>query len=159
MNYYFLVLLLACSAYALIAGGTPERIGATIYALSCFITLIVLSAPPMRWLQIEVGVLVVDVVTFILFCALALRSNRFWPIWVSSLLGLGVLGHLGRWAGPDVFWWAYAVILSIWSYPILAIIAIGTWNHQRRLKRFGTDPSWSSSSARSDPPQRIGPTG
>jgi len=75
---------------------------------------------------------------------------------VSALLGLGVLGHLARWAGPDAIPWAYAVVLTIWSYPILAIIAIGTFNHQRRLKRLGTDPSWSSSSAPSD--MTAGPT-
>lgn len=158
MNYLFVALMMLCTAYAWWAGGAPERIGATTYAVSAVGTYLVLLASTPRWQSVEVGVFIVDVITFILFCVLAMRSNRFWPIWVSSLLGLGVLGHLGRWVGPEVFWWAYAVILSIWSYPILAIIAIGTWNHQRRLKRHKTDPSWSSSSAPSGPPQRTGPT-
>ena len=111
-----------------------------------------LGSQPIRWRSVEFGVFIVDVLVFVAFIVLALRANRFWPIWVSALLGLGVLGHLARWAGPDVIPWAYAVVLTIWSYPILAIIALGTFNHQRRLKRFGSDASWSSSSVRSPTP-------
>ena len=145
--------------YALVAGGGPERLGAIAYALSVAATHMILSDRSGRWQNVELGVFIVDVLTFAAFCLLALRANRYWPLWVSAFLGLGVLGHIGRWAGPDLFWWAYAVMLTIWSYPILALIAIGIWNHQRRLKRFGTDPSWTNSSDRSDRPPPTGPTG
>jgi hypothetical protein len=67
---------------------------------------------------------------------------------VTALLGLGVLGHLARLVGPDTFWWAYAVVLTIWSYPILALFAVGTFLHQRRLALHGADRSWVSSSGR-----------
>lgn len=79
--------------------------------------------------------LLIDAVTFALSCLLALRANRFWPIWVSALLGLGVLGHLARIVEPGLFWWAYAVALTIWSYPILALMMLGTWGHRRRGAR------------------------
>jgi hypothetical protein len=157
VNYYFVGLLALCVAYALAAGGAPEKAGAIVYALSVVATHILLTAHLGHWRGIEFGVFTVDLVIFALFCILAARDNRFWPIWVSALLGLGVLGHLARWGGPDVIWYAYAVVLTIWSYPILAILALGTFNHRRRLARFGTDPSWSSSSARSDPMPAIGP--
>ncbi|MEA3042667.1 MAG: hypothetical protein QOH47_505 [Sphingomonadales bacterium] len=158
MNYLFIPLLVLCCVYAFMAGGGPERVGAAAYGLSCFASVAVFTAPVIRFQTVEVGVFIVDVLVFVIFIALALRANRFWPIWVSGLLGLGVLGHLARWAGPDVIPWAYAVILSVWSYPILAVIALGTFNHQRRLKRFGEDKSWSSSSGRSGPAPPTGPT-
>lgn len=157
MNYYFVGLLALCVAYALAGGGAPEKTGAAIYALSVAVTHLLLMTHLGRWRGIEFGVFFVDVATFALFCVLAIRANRFWPIWVSALLGLGVLGHLARWAGPDVLWYAYAVVLTIWSYPILAILAIGTFNHRRRLARFGTDRSWSSSFAHSAPRPPVGP--
>jgi hypothetical protein len=128
----------------------PERIGAALYALAVAATHLILITDTGRWRHVEFGVLIVDVLLFASFTALALRANRFWPIWVSAFLGLGILGHLARWAGPTVIWWAYAVILSMWSYPILAIIALGTWNHQKRLARNGVDKSWSTSSGRWD---------
>jgi hypothetical protein len=157
VNVLFTTLLACCCLYAFVAGGGPERIGAVVYAIACTLTVIAASAAPIRYQSVEVGVLIVDVLLFAAFSCVAVKANRFWPIWVSALLGLGVLGHLARWAGPDVIPWAYAAVLTIWSYPILAIIALGTFNHQRRLKRFGVDRSWSSSSVRSEPP--AGPTG
>ena len=157
MNYYFVGLLLLCTVYAFAAGGAPEKTGTAIYASSVVVTHILLTAHLGRWRGIEFGVFTVDLVTFLLFCVLAVRANRFWPIWVSAFLGMGVLGHLARWAGPDVLWYAYAVVLTIWSYPILAIMALGTFNHRRRLARFGTDRSWSSSSAPSAPTPPAGP--
>lgn len=146
MNYYFVALLLLCTVYALVAGGSPERVAAILYLLSCAASYLSWTKAG-TWHEVELGVFLVDVVTFALFCLLALRADRFWPIWVSALLGLGVLGHLARVAEPGLFWWAYAVALTIWSYPILALIAFGTWAHRRRLARFGADPSWSRAAA------------
>jgi hypothetical protein len=148
VNYYFIGLLIACWIYALIAGGAPERIGSTAYALSVEATHLVLSTHS-RWMRVESGEFIVDAAVFIIFVLVALRANRFWPIWVSALLGLGVLAHVARLAGPDVVWYAYVVVLTIWSYPIVAIIAVGTFNHQRRMRRLGEDRSWSSFSGRS----------
>lgn len=157
MNYYFVALLLVCCVYAFWFGGGPERLGVAIYAISVALTVISASAPPVRWHSVEVGVLIVDVLVFVAFTILAIRAHRFWPIWVSALLGLGVLGHLARWLGPEVIPWAYAAVLSIWSYPILGLIALGTWHHHQRLKRFGADKSWSSFSPRSGPRPPAGP--
>ena len=158
MNYYFNGLLLVTCIYAFAAGGAPERWGAGAYALACIASHFLFSAAPIKFRSVEAGVFIVDVLVFVAFAILALRANRFWPIWVSALLGLGVLAHLARWAGPDTIPWAYQLAMSIWSYPILAIIAVGTFNHRQRLARFETDRSWSSSSAGSDPRHRAGPT-
>lgn len=158
MNYFFFALLFACSLYAFVAGSIPERIGAAAYALACIASHLLFSAPSIKYQSVETAVLIVDILVFAAFILLALRANRFWPIWVSGLLGLGVLAHLARWAGSGTLPWAYQVIMSIWSYPILALLALGTFNHQRRLKRFGSDPSWSSSSGRSPPTPPAPPT-
>ena len=40
---------------------------------------------------------------------------------------------------------------------MLFLLVLGTWNHQRRLAKFGVDKSWSSSSGRSETPPPIGP--
>ena len=158
MNYYFVTLLVLTTLYALWAGGGPERIGAAAYFLSVAATWVIQVARSQDWLNFEAGVFIVDVATFLIFLPLALRADRFWPLWVTAFLGLGVLGHLGKMAGPDILWWAYAVVLTIWSYPILALIALGTFLHRRRLARHGADNSWVSSSARSGPAPPAGPT-
>ena len=158
MNYPFAALLALTTLYALLAGGGPERIGAAVYAVSVAATHLILTAHTQRWLNVETGVFIVDVVTFLAFVPIALRADRFWPLWVSAFLGLGVLGHLARMVGPDTFWWAYAVVLTIWSYPVLALLALGTFLHRRRLVLHGADRSWVNSSDRSGPMPPAGPT-
>ena len=147
MNYFFFALLLVVTLYAFVAGGGPERIGAGAYALACIASHLLFSAPSIKYRFVETGVFIVDIVVFLAFTIIALRANRFWPLWVTALLGLGVLAHLARWAGPGAIPWAYQVIMSIWSYPILALIAVGAFRHRRRLKRFGGDPDWTDSSS------------
>ena len=159
MNYYYLTLLILCTSYALWAGGGPERLGAAIFALSVAATHLIRTANEQRWLDIEAGELIVDAVTFLAFVAIALRANRYWPLWVSAMLGIGMLGHLARGMIPDTFWWAYAVVLTIWSYPIVLLFALGAFLHRRRLSRYGVDRSWVSSSGRSGPAPPAGPTG
>jgi hypothetical protein len=159
VNYYFLTLLVACTLYALWAGGAPERIGASVYALSVAATFLIVPAPDHPpWLNLEVGAFVIDAATFIAFIAIALRANRYWPLWVAAFLGIGVLGHVAKLMVPDTFWRAYAVVLTIWSYPILALMVIGALRHRQRLARAGADRSWVSSSDPSGPMPMAGPT-
>ena len=158
MNYSFVALLALTTFYALWAGGGPERIGAAIYALSVAATNLVMRTHSHDWANLESGVFIVDVVTFLAFVPIALRANRFWPLWVTAFLGLGVLGHVARLVTPDTFWRAYAMVLTIWSYPILVLIAVGAFLHRRRLALHGADRSWVSSSDRSGPAHLAGPT-
>lgn len=142
----YFALLTLCSLYAWIRGGWPERIGAVIMLMGSLLTLAVVSPLGERYRSVEVGVLAVDLVGTTCFILLALRANRFWPIWAAAFLGLHVIGHLGRWyAGPDIGRSAYAIVMVLWSYICLAIIALGTFNHRRRLARTGADPDWSLS--------------
>lgn len=159
MNYYFLTLLVLCTVYALWGGGGPERVGAAVYALSVAATHLVRTANEQRWLDIGAGELIVDATTFLAFIAISLRANRFWPLWVTAMLGIGLLGHLARGIVPDTFWWAYAVVLTIWSYPIVMLFALGTFMHRRRLSRHGADRSWVISSSHSGPKPPAAPTG
>lgn len=152
VNYYFFALLFLCCLYAFVAGGRPERLGAAAYAAACVASHLLYSAPALKFRAVETGVFIVDIIVFAVFIALALRADRLWPIWVSALLGLGVMAHLGRLAGPGTMPWAYQIVMSVWSYPILALIAAGTFNHRRRTKRSANAPFSSSSSAPSEPP-------
>ncbi len=146
MNYSFVALMVATCGYALVAGGGPERIGAATFMIASHLTFIVGSASRIEFQSIEAGILVIDVVTFVVFAALALRADRFWPIWVSALVGMSVLGHLARYSDLGIGPWTYAVSIAIWSYPALTLMAIGTRNHQLRVAHFGTDRSWSTQS-------------
>jgi hypothetical protein len=161
MHIYLIfdVLLLICCGCAFYWGGAPERIGAAIYLAGVLLTDVAASAAARRFSSVEVGILIVDVTMLVALLILALRAERFWPIWVTALQAIAAAGHAVKLVDPHVIRWAYAFVLAIWSYPMLLLLVLGTWNHQRRLARTGVDRSWSSFSGRSAPPPPTGPTG
>ncbi|HEX8574445.1 MAG TPA: hypothetical protein VF759_17020 [Allosphingosinicella sp.] len=156
-NLFFDFVLLVCCGYAFWRGGLPERIGASIFVAGVVLTRIAVSGAATRYSSIEAGVLIVDAVVLAALLALALQANRFWPLWVTALHAIGTAAHAVKLTNPEVIRWAYAFALAFWSYPMLFLLALGTWNHQKRLARFGVDRSWSSFSRRSGPRPPAGP--
>jgi len=146
----YLVLLIACCLYAYARGGAPEQIAAAIIAVGSVLTYAVMPTSGTSYHSVRLDAFLIDLACLIGFLVLALRAERYWPLWVTALQIIGIAGHGVKLADPDVVRRAFAFALAFWSYPMLLLIALGTWQHQRRLKHFGTDPSWSSSSARSD---------
>ena len=157
VNLVFVVLLTACCLYAWWHGGPPERIAAAIFAIASLLSHIAYVASPQRFHSLEVGILLVDIVAFLAFLALALRANRFWTLWVTGLHGVGIVGHLAMQLSPHILPYAYRFVLSAWSYPMLALIAIGTWQHRKRVRLYGHDASWSRFSSRAGREERAPP--
>jgi hypothetical protein len=151
-------LAIACWLYAMLRGGAPEKIGATIVLVGSGLTFAAVSAPAVRFGSVEIGIFLVDAAALIGFLVLALRAERLWPLWVAALQTIGTAGHAVKLVDPTVIRWAYAFVLAFWSYPMLALIVVGTWNHQKRLARNGVDKSWSSSSDRWDRRPPAGPS-
>ncbi len=139
----FNLLLLVCCGYALLRGGAPERIGATIYAVGTGLTVLAHQEAAIRYGTVEVGVLLVDGAALIAFLVLALFARRLWPLWMTAFQLIATAGHFAKLADPEMIRWAYAFLVGIWSYPMLLVLAIGTYNYQQRLRRFGSDRAWS----------------
>jgi|GEM_PF-164535 len=160
MHIYILfdILLALCCGYALWLGGAPERVGAAIYVIAVLLTHVAASAVARPFSSMEVGILIVDATMLIALLALALTAARLWPIWATALHVIATGGHAVKLVDSTVIPWAYAFVLAFWSYPMLLLLVLGTWNHQRRVARFGADRSWSSSSDRWDRRPPDGPT-
>lgn len=138
----FNLLLLGCCGYALRKGGPPERLAGLIFLLAAGLTVLGASPFGRRFQHIEFGILLVDAAVFCAFVVLALRSERFWPIWVAGLQTVEVLTHFARLVIPGIIPPAYGEAVALWSYPMLMLLAIGTWRHRRRLRLFGADAPW-----------------
>ncbi|MDB5672567.1 MAG: hypothetical protein JWO25_3526 [Alphaproteobacteria bacterium] len=144
MVFFFLVLA-ASAAYALRKGGGPERAVALLLVAAVLATLLAQAARPVRFHDVEMGVLLVDAALFLGLLAVALRAERYWPLWMTALQGVAVAGHGAKAVNPHVIPWAYAVLLAFWGYPMVALLAAATWRHQQRLRKFGKDGSWTRS--------------
>jgi hypothetical protein len=155
----YVALLIGCCAYVARRGGPPEWIGAAIIAVGSFLSVVALSGGARIYRSVEVGVFIVDVAALLAFLVLALRAQRLWPLWITALQLVGTAGHAMKLADPHLMPWGYAFALRFWVYPMLLLLVIGTWNHQRRVARFGADRSWSSSSDRWDRRPPGGPIG
>lgn len=137
------LLLAGCWTYALWQGGAPERTGATIMVASFIPSAATVSSPVVSFEFLETGVLTIDVLCLAAVVALAIRAERFWPLWVAALQLLTVAAHGVKLVEPDMLRRAYAFLIVVWSYPMIAIIIAGTARHAARLRNFGSDASWS----------------
>ena len=130
---FFGVLIASCS-YAAWCGGWPERAGATILVVATILTIIAAGSFNPTWKATETGIFMVDLLMLAALVNLALYSDRFWPIWVTSFHLIAVTTHLARLVDHSVAALAYANAAAFWAYPMMAMLAYGTWNHQRRQR-------------------------
>jgi len=137
----FRFLLALVVLYALIRGSRDERHVAIICLVGAVVTTLVLSPLAQRFQGIETPVFAVDIVVFGGFLAVALRSERFWPLWVAGLQLTTIMGHALKGIDSTLLPRAYAASLNFWAYPIILILAIGTWRHQRRARNKEASPA------------------
>ena len=128
---YWMLLTLSCG-YAAIRGGRDERVVAFVCFAASIVTAFVLSPWALRYSHVESGELLVDALVLLVFTLVALRSDRFWPLWVAGLQLTTGMGHLMKGIHIDLMPQAYAAATKFWSYPILIILVIGTWRTHRR---------------------------
>lgn len=133
--FIFIPLLLAICLYAWWRGGADERIVALTCLAGTVATLLVVSPLRQRYASLEEGLLLVDLAVLAGFITVALRSNRFWPLWVAGLQLTTSIGHVLKGVDQDLLPKAYGAALQFWSYPILIILLVGTYRQHRRQLR------------------------
>ena len=129
---YYAVLFAVC-AYAFLRGRLDERMAAATCITATFATNVVYS-PVGSYAGVEMGVLIVDSLALLGFMFIALRTDRFWPLWVAGLQLTTLVGHALKAIDLQLVPQVYAAAARFWVYPIFLIIIIGTWrSHQRSL--------------------------
>jgi len=137
--WLFRTLLIGIVLFALWRGGRDERIVAAVCLIGSIISQLVAAPISERFQNVELGVLVVDLMVLGGFLAVALRSYRFWPLWVAGLQLTTILGHILKGLDTALIPQAYGAALTFWGYPILAVLLIGTWRSHQRSRRDHRD--------------------
>lgn len=140
----FLALAVGGCLYAIRCGGGPERIiGATILATVVADPILHLALN-VRFGSVDPTHLIIDVARFGAFTLVALRANRFWPIWLAGLQMLALGAHLTREMELSIHPVVYAVMKAMWSYGMVVLLVFATRHHQRLIAGGATRKSWSS---------------
>jgi hypothetical protein len=128
----FWILLLFVFVFALVRGRTDERIAAGACLVATLVTHFILGPMKLQYDSIEPGLAAIDAGMLAVFVALALRSSRFWPLWVAGLQLTMSMAHVFKAVDFTLLPRAYAAAAVFWSYPILLIILVGTWRTGRK---------------------------
>jgi hypothetical protein len=131
---YIALLALSCG-YAFLRGGRYERLVASVCILGTIATVIVNSPLNRMYVHVEGGALAVDLAVLIAFTFVALQSDRFWPLWVAGLQLTTSVAHFLKALDPHLIPQAYGLAVRFWSYPILVILAVGSWRAHRRMRQ------------------------
>jgi len=131
----FLTMLVLSCGYALWRGNRDARIIAATCCVATLATHFAIAPLRERYAHVEEGLMLVDGLTLVVFVLVALRSDRFWPLWVAGLQLTTALAHMLKGLHLELLPKAYGAALTFWSYPILVILAIGTYRSQRRLRQ------------------------
>jgi hypothetical protein len=125
----FNAVLLACCGFAGWFGGRDERIGAALmFAASISTTALVVALGSYG----GNSVLAIDLAMLAALTALALRSDRYWPLAAAGFHCVGVATHAALRADTAIESLAYAHALGLWSYLTLCALAAGTWEAMRQ---------------------------
>src|SRR5687767_2187606 len=92
--FTYWIVLIAVSVYAFARGRLDERWAAAICIAATVGTKLLHSPLSSRFSNVEIGVLVVDCMALLGFTLIALRSERFWPLWVAGLQLTTIIAHL-----------------------------------------------------------------
>lgn len=133
-------LFLTCG-YALWRGRKYEQASALICIAASIASLVFHAIERGGYFAVQLSDLVVDTLVLLSFVAIALRSDRFWPLWVAGLQLTISMSHLLKAIQPDLYPMAYAAAERFWSYPTLIIIAVGAWRQHRRSQTGRQHPS------------------
>jgi hypothetical protein len=140
VSLFWLLLIMSCG-YALWRGRKYERIAALVFVTATILSFIGHSEHD-RYVAIEASDLIIDTSVLVAVVAIALASDRFWPLWVAGLQLVDSMSHLLKAIHADLLPQVYGAAERFWSYPILLILLVGAWRqHQRSRKEQVLTPA------------------
>lgn len=129
----FELLQVLVSGYALRWGGAPERIVGGLLLAAAWTSLLLPYDPKSVFRNLETGQLIVDLSLLAGLLAVALRANRFWPLWAAAIQLLAIGVHGVRSYDEGIVPIVYARLTGELAYPMCLVLAAGTWRYRRRL--------------------------
>ncbi len=126
---YYIVLLLTV-AVAIRRGGPLERWAAYTALIASILTSAVNPFP--TWHDIELNIFVIDLLVLVSFWFIALRTQSFWPYWITGWQLIAIFGHIQKFMFSEILARPYSLLSVYISYPILLLIIYASGSFSRR---------------------------
>lgn len=141
--HLFVAVLALCCGYAFLRGGACEVVAASLQLGAYLVGFLMPRLDgPGGGARVATGFYMLDAALLVGLAILAIRSTRFWPLWIAGFQTAAVIAHTAKMLDPSMLSFGYALQVRGWGYPMLAVTALGTWRHGLRLRLDGADPSW-----------------
>lgn len=137
----FWIVLLASCGYALWRGRKYERLAAMVFIAATVLSILARSPLHGRYSGIEISDLVIDSAVLVAVVAIALVSDRFWPLWAAGLQLVDSMSHMLKAIQPSLIPAVYGAAERFWSYPILLILLVGAWRQHHRAMAEKASPA------------------
>ena len=123
---------MALIAVVVAQGRRVERLTAAVLVLAAIASPLVQTT---GFVDLEIGIMLVDVTALVFLVVVASVSDRFWPLWAAGFQLVGVLVHVARLAKSDVWFFAYSNAEIFWAYPVYLALMVGTLAEARHRPR------------------------
>ncbi|WAC59146.1 hypothetical protein [Brevundimonas sp. SL130] len=119
------IFMVAMVLFAFLKGGSREKIGAGYLILAWFTSLLVQEDNDFRGMPI--GMFVIDLFSLAFFAALAWRAPQSWPVWVTGLQLITVMGHIMILTMKTAPITSLYTVMNLIGYLIIGFIGVGTF--------------------------------
>lgn len=126
---YYTVLLITV-AVALRRGGPFERWAAYTALIASVLTSAVSPFP--TWTDIELNIFVIDVLVLLSFWFITLKTQSFWPYWITGWQLIAIFGHIQKFMFAEILARPYSLLSVYISYPILLLIIYAAGSSSRK---------------------------
>jgi uncharacterized membrane protein (UPF0136 family) len=126
------VLMWVVTIYAFRRGGWAEKLAASGIVSNSYLTALLVSPPDIMFHQFERAVALLDLALLVLLGIIALRSRKFWPMWLAAFQGVTVLSHLAPYV--HVSPWVYFRAVALWSWVMWIVLGFAVYQHHRSTK-------------------------
>lgn len=126
---YYLVLLTTV-AVAIRRGGPFERWAAYTALIASVLTSVLTPFP--TWTDIELNIFVIDVLVLLSFWFIALKTQSFWPYWITGWQLIAIFGHIQKFMFAEILARPYSLLSVYISYPILLLIIYAASSSSRK---------------------------
>ena len=127
----FMALFVGTLAYAVLFGDWPERWGAAIFAAAWLLTQIGIASFAPRLTQVNPYVALVDLMLFVALVVLALRCDRYWPVWAASFQIPSLIVTTITIIGANSDMRVYMNGTAVWAWLQLFALGLATWRYRR----------------------------